>query len=352
MINDPCKKCGTLILSDWRKDYLTIRTKELIYCSMHCTHNDRKTTRIRVDQQEKITHCLRCSAEITEDWRTDIYAKRYVVLKWCSKKCSNTRTPTTSTKDKIRQSIAKYRAEHLRPGSEKIERPAKECARCHVLFKHRSSNNESSTYCSTACKLHMSCVCAICNTVFTPRRTTLQKNCSEKCTNLGHSLRRQNYILNHGTFSTKRHSFTYKGTNVMVDSLLEKAGVIYMIDTLGATRVERYNNLINYRDGESHRTFNPDFICMINNKTHIVEVKQLWQGNQSHIYAKNIPLKREALKNYCDSKNFNMIWLDFNEAPDMRDIYIDVLDRNRVDASRQSSSTFEIEVDQNTAEHK
>ncbi len=142
------------------------------------------------------------------------------------------------------------------------------------------------------------------------------------------SLNRQNYIMKHGTFATLRETFTYRDVVVEVDSQLEKAGVMYLMDTLHATRVERYHNLINYKDGDHNRTFNPDFICIINNKTHIVEVKQLWSGKQIHPYARTVPLKREALRAFCEAKSYGMLWLDYNEAPTLKSIYLELLKKN------------------------
>lgn len=242
--------------------------------------------------------CKRCSKVISVDWRKDRQTIRTRKLEFCSRSCANARYQLGDANIKRLQTFEKRRA----------LRPAK-------LI------------------LHVNNTCTHCNAIFTTARNRKRKTCSKECRVIINSMCRQAYIKRYGTFSTLRETFTYKNTTIEVDSQLEKAAVVYMIDTLNAIKIERYHNLINYKDNSSHRTFNPDFICYISNKTHIVEVKQLWSGNQEHAYTKNIPLKREALNNFCKLKNYNMIWLDFNEAPSMKKIYLDILKQNKINKS-------------------
>jgi hypothetical protein len=235
--------------------------------------------------------CERCSNPFLIEWRKDITSIKYSPLRYCSRSCSNSRGKRSEeTKNRISESLKKRVREVKQP---------------------KVYNSE----------------CIVCKKVFDSKRK--RKTCSFICKNYLGSLNRQKYIKENGSFSTKREEFTYKGISLKVDSNLEKAGIIYLIDNLNIISVERFNNIINFWEGSTHRTFNPDFICkLIDNTTAIVEVKQKWLENSTHIYNKNIPLKRQALKLFCDERNYQMIWLDFKEVPELKQIYYKVL-KNR-----------------------
>jgi len=176
------------------------------------------------------------------------------------------------------------------------------------------------------------CICLVCSCTFTTTSDKKRKTCSAKCNRLNRSLRRQKYIQENGTFSTLRETFVYNQTIIQVDSNLEKAGIIYLLEHLHATCVERFNNLIWYNNGNENKTYNPDFICLINNQTYIVEVKQKWYNTSTHVYNTSIPYKKKALIEFCNAKGYQALWLDFDTAPEMKKIYKSVLNnRNKKD---------------------
>lgn len=167
--------------------------------------------------------------------------------------------------------------------------------------------------------------CGICKTIFCKLEKSKKQYCSKICSNLVLSMKRQNFLKQNGNFSTIRETFSYKDTTIEVDSNLEKAGIVYLKDKLGAKRIERFENILFYNDGDNKRTFNPDFICEINGISHIVEVKQKWIKACNHPYNKNIPAKKTALEKFCISKNYGCLWLDFKSVPELKPIYKNIL---------------------------
>lgn len=257
------------------------------------------------------TVCKKCGNTITSEWRRDKQTIRTKKLEFCSRACANARHQLGDANIKRLQTFANRRVlraawlidNTIEVADSSIKRPAKQIVMLDIT-------------------------CIQCGSTFTTTKSRERKTCSKVCQHARASIHRQNYIKQHGTFATPRETFSYRDVVIEVDSQLEKAGVMYLMDVLSATRIERYNNLINYKDENSNRTFNPDFICMINNKTHIVEVKQLWSGKQEHPYVRTIPLKKAALQQYCETKNYGMIWLDFNETPSLKSTYLDLLKKN------------------------
>lgn len=176
--------------------------------------------------------------------------------------------------------------------------------------------------------------CAFCNTSFEflPRykKQNDKVTCSSTCQRNLQSIKRQNYLKQYGNFSTPRETFSYKNSTIEVDSNLEKAGIIYLLDELKVVRIERFSNLINFKEGNLNRTFNPDFICKLQNgESAIVEVKQKWNNKSTHPYNRTIPLKREALRQYCVNNKMTMIWLDFDESSKFKQIYFNLLRERR-----------------------
>lgn len=57
------------------------------------------------------------------------------------------------------------------------------------------------------------------------------------------------------------------------------------------------------------------------NKIYIIEVKLKWSESLKHTYNKMIPFKKEALDKFCESKSYEMIWLDFNYDKELKIIY-------------------------------
>ena len=135
---------------------------------------------------------------------------------------------------------------------------------------------------------------------------------------------RSKYILENGTnnFNTKQEIFSYKFVNnILLDSKLEKAGIIYLIDEFKADSITRYNNILNYTENGYKKAFNPDFYVKKDNQVYIVEVKMKWSENSIHHYNRTIPLKKEALMEYCSRNEFNMILLDFDYDLKFKQIY-------------------------------
>ena len=89
------------------------------------------------------------------------------------------------------------------------------------------------------------------------------------------------------------------------------------------------NTVLNFWNNDSHRTFNPDFYVKKDNDIYIVEVKMTWEKDIDHIYNNFIPLKKEALKLFCDNKGYTMIWLDFDYDRKFKPIYRKWLYNNR-----------------------
>jgi hypothetical protein len=233
-------------------------------------------------------NCKTCNKIIEKDWRKDKQTIKTKPLIYCSRNCSNSRGKRSEeVKIKISNKLTGLK---------------------------RNSTKTYNDY-----------MCLVCGDVYTTQAGYERKACSRVCANYLLSVARQNYLKEHGNFSTKRESFTYKNLTIEVDSNLEKAGIVYLIDVLKATNIERFNNILNYWEGVAHKTFNPDFICTVDDKTHIIEVKQKWIKTSDHPYNKNIPLKYEALKKFCEEKNYNMLWIDFETTPELKKIYKEIL---------------------------
>lgn len=247
--------------------------------------------------------CITCKEEIVDDWRKDRVVRKTKPLLYCSRNCANNRgVRSEATKLKISRSL-KGRKRNI-PGSPGY-RP----------------------------RTYIDCVCVTCGDTFIAQAGYEKKTCSKVCASYLRSINRQNYLKEHGNFSTLRETFNYKDVVIDVDSNLEKAGIVYLIDELGANRIERFISILNYWEDGSHRTFNPDFICRIDSKTCIVEVKQKWNIQSEHPYNRTIPYKQLALEKYCDDKGYKMLWLDFNTAPVLKTIYKRILNERQSQAS-------------------
>lgn len=236
-------------------------------------------------------NCITCNREIGIDWRKDKNTRMVKPLRHCSRSCANSRgARSEAVKLKIAQSLKGRKRDVI---GVKGYKP----------------------------KTYVDCMCVVCGDVFEVQAGYKKKTCSRTCSGYLRSIIRQKYIKNHGSFSTLRETFNYKGVRVDVDSNLEKAGIVYLIDILNAEQIDRFTNILNYWEGESHRTFNPDFICRIDGQACIVEVKQTWITTSNHTYNRTIPYKQTALENFCNDKNYRMIWLDFTTAPELKSIY-------------------------------
>jgi hypothetical protein len=69
-----------------------------------------------------------------------------------------------------------------------------------------------------------------------------------------------------------------------------------------------------------------------------------WSGKQEHPYVRTIPLKKAALQQYCEMKDYGMIWLDFNEAPSLKSTYLDLLKKNA--AARKAATLSALHISQ------
>ena len=177
-------------------------------------------------------------------------------------------------------------------------------------------------------------ICTVCASVFSCKKSKIRKTCSKLCKDFASSLYRQQYLKENGNFSTPREFFTYKDTNIEVDSNLEKAGIIYLTNILNANTIHRFNNIIYYKMNNKNKTYNPDFICRINEQTYIVEVKQKWISTSNHIYNASIPYKKVALEKYCAEKGYKHLWLDFDTAPELKAIYRKILKDRKSSSAR------------------
>jgi len=202
------------------------------------------------------------------------------------------------------------------------------CTTCDSPIKINKRSNPKIVRC-TSCfeknpRKKYTNTCEICGDIF-EAVSQHAKSCSKTCTNYILSIKRSKYLLENGTsnFKTKREKFTYKFIkDIECDSKLEQAAIIYLVDTFKADKIYRFKSILNFWENNIiHKTFNPDFYVKKNNDIFIVEVKMVWQSNIDHPYNNNIPLKKKALKSFCDSKGYEMIWLDFNYDKKFMSLY-------------------------------
>lgn len=170
-------------------------------------------------------------------------------------------------------------------------------------------------------------VCVNCGTEFFYKYTV--KTCSEKCKFEVFSKNRISFLMKNGTtnFNTKQQDFSYKiVNNIMVDSKLEMAAIIYLVDIFKADKIERYRNILFFRDeNDKTRRFNPDFYVKKEGSIYIVEVKQKWNKDSNHIYYKYMKHKKQAIIDYCSRRNYNYIWLDSDYDCKFNKLYYSVL---------------------------
>lgn len=243
--------------------------------------------------------CKTCSSPIEKEWRKDKQTIRTKQLIYCCRECANSRgIRSNETKLKISSTLKK-----------------------HSRY-NKSEEDIQGQYTILSC--------TVCGNQFSHLKSKKKKTCSKVCRYYLYSINRQEYLKEHGNFATKRETFKYKNTVIETDSNLEKAGIVYLIDVLKATRIERFHNILNYWEGEAHRTYNPDFICVLEDGSScIVEVKQPWSNKSNHSYNRTIPIKKVILERFCADKNMKMLWMDFNSCPQLKDIYKKILKDNK-----------------------
>lgn len=256
--------------------------------------------------------CKTCNNIITQEWRRDKRTINRVPLLYCCRACANNRgSRTTETKQKISNTLKKH------PRYQK--KPTKFLINNTLTIIDVAPNKQPIIKNCITCGNEFVC------SQFNGRKSG-RKTCSKGCQMHILSIKRQEYLKTNGNFATTRESFTYKDVTINVDSKLEKAGIVYLIDILKATRIERFINILNYWEGDIHRTYNPDFICQLETgESCIVEVKQRWTAKSNHSYNRTIPFKKIALEKFCKDHNMLMLWMDFDTCPQLINIYKKIL---------------------------
>lgn len=166
--------------------------------------------------------------------------------------------------------------------------------------------------------------CTICGSEFTVSIWRKAAICSDNCRNQRFSECRSNAIANK-QWNSKRRRISYKSVQVEVDSFLEEAAIQMIVDELNASNIQRFKSILTFKEEGVTRRFNPDFICHINQRIVVVEVKQAWNRNSKHSYNRTIPLKRAALEKFCIDRNYSMLWVDSIEFPQLKSFYTKIL---------------------------
>jgi len=234
--------------------------------------------------------CETCKREFTEDYRKDEVLRK-TAPRFCSRPCANTKVNSAETREKRKHSM--------------LISPA-----VAAYAKRRGGGGEDRN-------------CIVCGELFhISPKSRKKQTCSRECQWARQSYLRSKQLAETGTnWKWERKLFEYENLSIECDSALEEAGVIYLKDVFKADSVERYKNLINYYEGNLHRTYNPDFWVIKDKQVYLVEVKMRWTSNSTHFYNRSIPIKREALERFCQDKGYTAIWLDFNYAPEFYSIY-------------------------------
>lgn len=168
--------------------------------------------------------------------------------------------------------------------------------------------------------------CVSCNNIIIIRsKSPSRKCCSNECQQRLSSERMIQTVMARGTnnISARVPSFTYKHTTIDCDSKLEAAAVKYLIDVMNASSIDRCTSIVNYKDPEGKsRRFLPDFFVRIEDKSYIVEVKQVYRKASSvNLYNRFFSEKQDALRNFCTEKHLGYIWLDFDFDKAFEKIY-------------------------------
>lgn len=208
--------------------------------------------------------------------------------KFCSRSCANSRTFTEDAKHLKRVAAKKNHASNTYAHLRKY----KSCPVCAEAFY-----GDRITCGSTICKTqHQS------NT----RVATIERAGSA--------------FHHHDTYVVE-----YRGFTVEVDSKLEHAAVMWLVDEWNADSISRFNSILRYWDSEVHRRFNPDFMVTAGGKRYVVEVKLPYVSHYKSSYFGTIPFKRLALQNWCKENDFEMLWLDFESYPTLKTYYAQVV---------------------------
>lgn len=200
------------------------------------------------------------------------------------------------------------------------------CKDCGKLIEVHKHSTPSKTRCETCRKAHdyiqsrtlTEYTCFICHKKYKGvigKSDKSKRVCSKECQRRFNSINRSLKLREQGTsnLNTKQSIYTYKHIqNINCDSILEQVAIRYLVDIFIADIIENFKTLLQFYNKEGKRIiFRPDFYVKKDNIIYIVEVKMKWSDNSPHDYNKYITEKKGTLKNYCEKKNFNMIWLDF-----------------------------------------
>ena len=244
--------------------------------------------------------CIKCGKEFFDDYRKDPGIRKTSSPRFCSRSCSNLREVSENQKKKTSESLNRFWKGKKKEKIPKVKKvlPATVLATCKV-----------------------------CGSLFEKKRRSTQSTCSLSCRYYVLSLTAQKRVARDGCYASKRRMFDYKFVSLECDSTLEEAAIIYLVEIIGIVKIERYRNILNYWEGDSHRTFNPDFwVTYPEGDRGIVEVKMTWTvDDRSHIYNRVIPLKKAALDQFCKEKNLRFLWLDFEYDSRLKDIYRDLI---------------------------
>lgn len=126
-------------------------------------------------------------------------------------------------------------------------------------------------------------------------------------------------------FSTK-WNLNYNNNEYKCDSLLEAAAIIWLINSMGASQINRSEIVLEFiaSDNKVHR-YNPDFLARIGEDIYIIEVKQDWdkttKTNDWHRYSLFWDEKKKVLADYASEQGYKWLWLNPNYNKDFKKLY-------------------------------
>lgn len=171
--------------------------------------------------------------------------------------------------------------------------------------------------------------CKLCGKEFIKKKGqhTSHKYCSTECAMSAISKKRIDKIVKDGgsNFSTK-WNLNYNNIDYRCDSLLEAAAIIWLINSMGASQINRSDLILEFiaSDNKTHR-YNPDFLAKIGEDTYIIEVKQDWnkttKTNDWHRYSLFWDEKKKVLADYASEQGYKWLWLNPNYNKDFRKLY-------------------------------
>lgn len=111
-----------------------------------------------------------------------------------------------------------------------------------------------------------------------------------------------------------RCMFPFRESEIRCDSKLEYACLDYVVKNLNPLEIERCGFSIPYLFLGEEKRFNPDFRVLTSDGTFIVECKGTCPNKQRNLkwanYSEKIPLKKEALEEYCSLNGFKTLWFE------------------------------------------